>query len=203
MDNAAVVGSVLLHRRITGRTPEPALLEARAAYARHGKWRQGGEGLIFQAVNVEDGDAADSARASGTTLAALWLAYGDPSLGKELFETVRGKLRGDVLGFGYVREYAEGNGGGDVDSGPVILGAGISATGFSLASARMHGDRELFSIIYRTVYLVGTPVTKGGGRMIFATGGPLGNAIMLAMLTAPRHQAPIIPLPYAKGEDAQ
>lgn len=195
VDNAAVVGSVLLHRRLTGRTPEPALLEARAAYARNGRWRQGGDGLVFQAVNVEDGGAADSARASGTTLAALWLAYGDATLAKELFDSVRVNLCGDVLGFGYVREYAEGHGSGDVDSGPVILGAGISATGFTLASARMHGDRDLFGRIYRTVHLVGTPVSKGDGRMIFATGGPLGNAIMLAMLTAPRLPTTTAPLP--------
>jgi hypothetical protein len=203
VDNAAVVGSLLLHRRLTGKTPEPALLEARAAYSRNGRWRQGAEGLVFQAVNVEDGGAADSARASGTTLAALWLAYGDPALGKELFESVRGKLCGDVLGFGYVREYADGHGSGDVDSGPVILGASISATGFSLASARMHGDRDLFNRIYRTVHLVGTPVSKGGDRMIFATGGPLGNAIMLAMLTAPRIQTTTDPLPIAKGREAR
>lgn len=189
VDNAAVVGSVLLHRRLTGRPPEPAVLEARAAYNRHGRWREGGSGLIYQAVNVEDGGAADNARASGTTLAALWITHGDHSLGRELFELVRGSLSGEVLGFGYVREYADGRGGGDVDSGPVLLGASISGTGFTLASARMHGDPALFTRLYRTAHLVGTPVAKGDGRSVFATGGPLGNAIMLAMLTAPRAPA--------------
>jgi len=59
----------------------------------------------------------------------------------------------------------------------------VSATGFALAGARATGDRSLFTALYRTAALFGIPVDRGAGTR-FATGGPLGNALLLAMLTA-------------------
>ena len=100
----------------------------------------------------------------------------------------RGDLTPAVVltGFGGVREYARGHeGGGDIDSGPVLFGVSVSATGFALAGARASGDRGLFTSLYRTAELFGVPVDRGAGRR-FATGGPLGNALLLAMMTAER-----------------
>lgn len=71
---------------------------------------------------------------------------------------------------------------GDVDSGPLIFGMSPSACGFSLAGARAFGDRDTFVRLYRTAHLMGTPVDFNG-RRTYVTGGPLGNAILLAMLT--------------------
>ena len=83
-----------------------------------------------------------------------------------------------------MREYPPGEGGpGDIDSGPVILGIGFSSTGFALAGARTFGDRERFQSLYRTAYLIGSPLERGGLRN-YVCGGPLGNAILFAMLTA-------------------
>ena len=72
---------------------------------------------------------------------------------------------------------------GDIDSGPLLFGVSISATGFAMASARAHHDREMFTSLYRTAYLFGAPSPRGKGRR-FLNGAALGNAIMLAMLTA-------------------
>ena len=72
---------------------------------------------------------------------------------------------------------------GDIDSGPVPLGVGVSSSGFTLAGTRIFRDRGLFTALFRTVYLFGAPLDRAGRRR-FVTGGPLGNAIMLAMLTA-------------------
>ncbi len=83
-----------------------------------------------------------------------------------------------------MREYARGTvGRGDVDSGPVVFGVSTSATGFALAGARLHGDRETYEALFRTASLCGAPL-RGGGRHRFLVGGSLGNAILLAMMTA-------------------
>lgn len=58
-----------------------------------------------------------------------------------------------------------------------------SGTGFTIASGRTFGDRALYVSLARTAYLTGAPVSRGDERF-FVTGGPLGNAIMLAMFTA-------------------
>ena len=84
-----------------------------------------------------------------------------------------------------MREYPRGVFGlGDIDSGPVIFGFGVSSTGFSLAGARRYGDDDAFSALYATTHVFGAPTAVGDATR-FATGGPIGDAILFAMLTAP------------------
>ncbi|MCP4808514.1 MAG: hypothetical protein GY913_18850 [Proteobacteria bacterium] len=71
---------------------------------------------------------------------------------------------------------------GDIDSGPVLLGIGVSPTGFGLAGARLHGDEAAYERSLRTARLFGLPVPWNGRT--YLTGGGLGNAILLAMATA-------------------
>ncbi len=83
-----------------------------------------------------------------------------------------------------MREYPTGQAGwGDIDSGPVVFGVGISSTGFALAQARGSGDRTTYRQLFRTSWLFGAPIQTRNGRR-YATGGAIGNAILLAMLTA-------------------
>ena len=60
---------------------------------------------------------------------------------------------------------------------------GVSPTGFMIAGARIFGDRHFFKKLYRTSVLFGAPL-KSNDQWEYVTGGPLGNAIMFAMLTA-------------------
>ncbi len=90
----------------------------------------------------------------------------------------------DLFGFSTIREYPVGvSGSGDIDSGPVIFGSSVSASGFTLASARRFGDRKLFRRLNNTASLWGVPYSGSHGRG-HAIGGPLGDAILLAMYTA-------------------
>jgi hypothetical protein len=105
-------------------------------------------------------------------------------MARRLFDAVRDVGAGHVLGFAAVREYAPGfSGGGDVNAGPTPFGFSVGATGFALGAARVHGDQALFSALYRTTVLFGVPHTEHD-RERFAVGGQLGNALLLAMLTA-------------------
>lgn len=54
-----------------------------------------------------------------------------------------------------------------------------------VALSRMHGDRGAFEGLWATTRLFGVPVDRAGARN-FAFGGPLGDALLFAMLTAPR-----------------
>lgn len=183
VDNAGIVASIILHQRGTGADHREIIAAALENYRK--RWTDPVTGLLFQSIATNTGRPSSVPRASGTTLAAFLLSYGDPVLAGELSAAVNKELSGSWLGFGYVREYPEGvrAGRGDVDSGPVILGISPSGTGFSLAGSRLTGDRDHFVSAYRTAHLLGTPVSRGD-RRFFVTGGPIGNAIMLAMLTA-------------------
>jgi hypothetical protein len=182
-DVSSVVGSIGLHHRVTGIDRGQRELVARWAGTLRARFVDPGSGLLVQSLG-RDGRHVDHPRASGTAIAAYFLSFADEAMSRELFRGLQKNHRG-FAGFGGVREYPRTMSGGlgDIDSGPVVFGVGVSATGFSLASARIHGDRGMYGSIFRTVTLFGAPVSRGQGRW-FVSGGPLGNAIMLAMLTA-------------------
>jgi hypothetical protein len=183
VDQAVAAGSVGLHARATGLDRDASLADWSARFREAAV--DPGSGWLVQRLDSQDGSPGDLPRGSGTALAAYGLLYADPALSRELHQAlVAGGLR-TPLGLGVIREYAPGySGRGDIDSGPVILGFGVSATGFALAGARAHGDAAAYRSICRTATLFGLPAPGHGGRW-FHTGGAIGNAIMLAMLTAP------------------
>lgn len=188
-DVASVIGSIGLHARVRPDARAIALLEREARLYRE-RYVDARSGLLIQAADAESGRPAAPARASGTAIAAYFLSFAAPAspgiaaLSSDLSRAIRASQRATFLGFGGVREYAPGEGGsGDIDSGPVIFGVSISATGFAIAGARMDRDRSFFRELYRTADLFGVPVSRGGGRR-FMSGGALGNSILLAMATA-------------------
>ena len=129
------------------------------------------------------GDKVDGPRGSGTGLAAYFAGFASAPLARDLAGALL-RHESSIAGFSGIREYAGGDWfGGDVESGPVILGVSVGASGFALAAARSMNDRDAFTHVYRTVDLFGVP-TSGGDTQRYATGGPIGNALLLAMLSA-------------------
>lgn len=140
-------------------------------------------GLVVQSLDA-NGHAIDAPRGSGTALAAYTLRFHDPDLARRLDRAMVTELDTGIGGFGAMREYPRSHDGfGDIDSGPVVLGASVAATGFSLASARTFRDRARFRRMFATAWLFGAPTGRNDARG-FVTGGPIGNAILFAMLTA-------------------
>jgi hypothetical protein len=182
VDNAAVLASVALHARATGEDPDPIVAEWQQLMRT--RFRDPQTGLLHQRVEVGGYRPLDGPRGSGTALAAYFVSFFDQALSRDLTAAIQRELASSTLGFGAVYEYPSHmrGGYGDIDSGPLILGYSISATGFSLAAARMQGQRAWFRSLYATTHLFGAPVVG------FASGGPLGDAILLAMLTAERNQ---------------
>jgi hypothetical protein len=188
VDNCAVLGGLGLHEKALG-LPRSEVL-ARALANLRGKYREPRSGLLFQAVEPVSGATVDAPRGSGTTLGLYFLAHADRALARELDESVERELSRTFLGFGAVREYPEWipGGEGDVDSGPLVLGYGMSPTGFHLAGCRLFGRRDTFRRLYASAHFAGAPLDRDGRRE-YVTGGPLGNAILFAMVTAPPEAA--------------
>jgi hypothetical protein len=183
VDMSAVYASLLLWRRSTSAPPDPAVV---AALETWGQRYVGQDGLLVQAVHPDTGAPRSPARASGTALAAAFLAWGDPARARVLAEGLRQELDDSVVGFGAVREYPRGmSGQGDIDSGPLIGPWSISGTGFSLGAARALGDADWYRRLCATTWIWGLPGPRSG----YATGGALGNAILFAMMQVPRGEA--------------
>jgi len=186
-DVAAVAAAIAVHGRVTGADHRKVL--AHWATAVRAVQIDPASGLVIQRMGARDGRPHDAPRGSGTALAAYYAGFADRPTAMLLTE---GLLRHEstLLGFGAIREYAAGHeGSGDVDSGPVLLGVSVSATGFALAPTRAFGHAAAFEQIYRTTALFGVPL-RTSGRARFATGGPIGNALLLALLTSGPEVAP-------------
>ncbi len=177
-DQAVVIAALASHPDTAHRAPA-YILELQSAIDRE-------TGLLPQ----HDGGSArpGPVRGSGTMFATWWLteAGSDGRIAsRPLWEAGRTELFETVLGFGGIREVPHGHPpASDVDSGPVILGYAVSATGFGMAAAKTHGDREAFRALYRSsAFFGGAHPTASGWR--YAFGGSLGNAILLAAMTRP------------------
>jgi hypothetical protein len=176
-DVAAVAGSIGLHARATGAPPPPGLAAWAERFARCAIDRSG---YLVQEVKSGTCTPGDAPRGSGTAVGAYFLSFADRDLSRRLYEGLAREGRRDLFGFAAVREFARGHdGAGDVNAGPVVFGLSVGATGFALGAARAHGDEDFFRALFRTAYLFGLPAEPA-----FALGGALGNALLLAMLTA-------------------
>jgi hypothetical protein len=185
VDNSLFVGALGLHTQATGISHAEAIEKFEKTVRT--QWLDP-SGYLVQAVD-QKGVPRDRARGSGTALASFALAQGAPALSRDLWLSLRKHGFKSVLGFGGVREYPTASGPGDVDSGPVIFGLGVSASGFAMGAARSHGDEAAFNALYASAHFMGVPV-DGDKRRNFVTGGPIGQAILFAMLTAPKARVP-------------
>jgi hypothetical protein len=186
-DTAAVAASIAVHGRVTG-VDHSAVLSRWASLVDKVQIDEA-SGLVIQRMGATDGARHDAPRGSGTALAAYFAGFASRTVARRLAAGLFAH-EGTFWGFGAIREYAEGHSGkGDVDSGPVLLGVSVSATGFALAPARAHGYDGAFVRLYRTTDLFGAPVSSGG-RTRFLSGGPIGNALLLALLTSGPELAP-------------
>jgi hypothetical protein len=187
VDNAPALASIALHHRATQAGDKARLDLLVQNFRRHAVDPK--TGLLYQSL-AGDGRPVDRPRGSGTSLASFFLGVGRIPLGRDIFHALNRELAANVAGFGAIREYPRGiDGREDIDSGPIVFGFGCSATGFSIGGARMFGYPDLFHRLWASAVLAGAPI-RPQGRVEFVTAGPLGNAILLAMLTAPRPDMP-------------
>jgi len=182
-DVASVAGSIGLHATVTGKDQSPGLARWAERFRRCGVARTG---YLIQKLAPGGCRPIDSPRGSGTAVASYFIGFAHPELSQDLYGALVRQGFRSLFGFGAFREYGPGHSGwGDDNSGPVLVGVSVGATGFGIGAARAHDDRDVFLGLYRSARLFGvwTPVDD---RARFATGGLLGDALLLAMLTARR-----------------
>jgi hypothetical protein len=179
VDVSASVAAIKLHGSVTGQDVDSFVQNWFARFNK--RYIDSSNGYLMQATN---GFERGIPRGSGTSLAAYFIGFVDPVTAQKMFRALRTEGDRNLFGFSTIREFPKGvDGSGDIDSGPVIFGSSVSATGFTLGSARRFGDRKLFRRLNNTASLWGVPYSASVGRG-HAIGGPLGDAILLAMYTA-------------------
>ena len=186
MDNCAVISSIVLYD-IAENNPRRASVDV---------WLQQfrkicvdpESGTLIQAFNARGG-IVDSARASGTFLGIYFLSFVDRELAGELYKKAKAEFLRHIFGFAAVKEFCAAESGvigGDIDSGPVVFGFGLSPIGFMLGCARMFEDEEVFKSLFATCYLGGAP--ENSRRWNWRSAGPVGDCVLFGMLTSLNNQ---------------
>ena len=184
-DQSAVIGSIALYNRVTKANYQAVLDRALDAFK--SKFIDPESGMVVQAVSATSGKPQDQPRASGTTLSVYFLSFADPALAKTLHQTISTQQQTHVFGLTGILEYPPGQSGkGDVDSGPLLMGASPSASVFAIGGAKRFGDHQLFTALYRSLDVFGS-FSDNPNSIAFQLGGPLGKAILLAMCSGPQN----------------
>ncbi len=138
-------------------------------------------------------DYATTPRGCAASWTQLYLGQVAPDVARAQYAHYRAHMSADVLGFGGFREWpSERARGMDTDSGPIVLGVGMAATGLGLGAARLFGDVDRYATIRRTTLTFGVPswIPSHG----YVTAPVLGEAILFHGRTArPWFSAPTAP----------
>ncbi|MFU8805206.1 MAG: hypothetical protein ACNA8W_15435 [Bradymonadaceae bacterium] len=88
----------------------------------------------------------------------LYMAQFAPEEAARLYARYQENYATSVLGFGGFREWPPGTSHrSDVDSGPIIFGLGMAATGLGIGPARIFGDGSTYAASMRSATVFGVP----------------------------------------------
>ncbi len=107
----------------------------------------------------------------------------DDKFAANQYDLAKSFLVQNMLGFSAVREFPKGTSGrADVDSGPLILGTGPSASGFAIAAAAINGDEATAGQLLKASAMAGMPVLREG-ELEYLSIPVVGQAVILFGMT--------------------
>ncbi|MBI3098739.1 MAG: hypothetical protein HYY93_10945 [Planctomycetes bacterium] len=135
-------------------------------------------GLMYEGIDAKTETPAGRPRGCALSWSLAFLAGIDPAFAGEQYAAYRKKMGVSVFGLAGFREFPPGDKGtADADSGPVHQGAGMAATGFGVAAARVLGDRSRFRDGLIIGEIAGNPRVKDGEKSYLG-----GNFLLLDTL---------------------
>jgi hypothetical protein len=134
----------------------------------HVKSRLDQQGMIAHQWDPVADKVMQSVRGSSQALINALLPIIDHAFATQQFDLFRENFFMERLGLPAVREHPQGSWGlGDIDSGPVILGGGATATIVGAAACRRNGDAFHAMEFDATVEGFGLPLGSDAKRYIF------------------------------------
>ena len=110
-------------------------------------------GLPFSRAHPETLTQIDIPRGCDLSLRIALLAESDPSLARQVYESYVGTFWSDGLIVDGFREWPDGvHRPANADSGPIIEGVGLAASGLGIAAARAVGDERREAILTAQAY---------------------------------------------------
>jgi hypothetical protein len=136
-------------------------------------------GLIPHHVKNVKGVVAESARGSSQSLMLIFLIDIDREFALQQYELYRALFQDVRVGIPVVLEYAQGSSGvGDVDSGPILLGAGASASIVGMRTMKVYNDRNNYLGLRNAVEAFGVSQSLFGKKEYLFGKMPMADAFI-------------------------
>jgi hypothetical protein len=143
----------------------------------------GKSGLPASWVHL-DGRVRDVPRGCALSWTLAVLPRLDPERAKKMYAAYRSTFFSCTAVPCLVREYPPGiERKGDIDSGAIIGGYGLAATGFALAAARANGDTATALKLELTGEMLGAAITDGDGKRYLGGAMPFFDVMALYVRT--------------------
>jgi hypothetical protein len=203
IDNVTALRSLVLHDEMYGTAH-------REAYEAWKQWTIGHAdpltGMPAGHMNRLSGQHIETARGCANSWMMPLLMEMDPEFATAMYAKYRAHFAIRNFGFEMFREWPHGERGhgADVDSGPIIMGSGLTATGVGLAASRATGDFRMEADIRDLSRIFGfadRETTDGREEIQYLFGQlTVGDAFLAWGYSIPRAQSPsAAPLPSRAG----
>lgn len=138
-----------------------------------------GKGLMSSYIDPIKRRPLQGARGVGICYALHFLIDIDSEFARQQYELAKRAFFRSTLGLAAIREFPEGvQEEFDIDSGLVVLGLGISASGFGIAAAAVMKDEQMAIELLKSSALAGLPKFEDNGLQ-YKTMPPVGQAVIL------------------------
>ena len=132
-------------------------------------------------ADPKTGEAVIEARGLSSAVMSRMMCEVDPVLGKQFYERTRTHFVDAHMGIlPGVFEHRDHRGGGDIDSGPLLLGISGSASAIMIGAAHCYDDDALADALMASMHAVGVPLADRYGFGVL----PVGEAIFESSRTS-------------------
>ncbi|MEW6307103.1 MAG: hypothetical protein AB1705_26870 [Verrucomicrobiota bacterium] len=139
----------------------------------------GGTGMYYTYITPENLQRRQGPRGISMMYGLHFLKDFAPEFAEQQYALARKQLVQSLLGYAAVREHPPGaEGREDIDSGPIVLGFGASASGFAIGAAAVMEDRRTAMELLQSLSQVGMPVMEGE-ELRYGAMPPVGQAVIL------------------------
>lgn len=149
-DQAAIIYSLWLHDKNNGTNYSASLIEPWLKYMNEHR-RHKSTGLFATEV-MKAKRYSEQPRGCSNAYMIYYMSFFAPEAAEEQWELYKTHMSRRFLGLTAFREYLPGyKGGWTPDSGPIVFGLGVAASGLTLKTAAAMGDDETYDRLMRLV----------------------------------------------------
>jgi hypothetical protein len=188
-DQAAIIYSLWLHDENNATDFSAQLIEPWLKYMNEHRTHKSTGLFATEVMNAKR--YSEEPRGCSSAYMIYYMSFFAPEAAKEQWELYKTHMSRNFIGLTAFREYLPGyKGGWTPDSGPIVFGLGVAASGLTLKTSAAMGDKETYDKLMRLVRPISSLCRVLGNAPLLGVLGSLGTDLLASSirLAAQSHQ---------------